>query len=76
MLLIAIALLQAAEPAQDAAVQPVSEPVPAAEASEDSPEMKMKKVCRKVVDPRVGTLAGRHTVCKYEQAEGPELARK
>lgn len=69
MILVAIALLQATAPAQNASsVQPVvaAEPEPAAA---DAPEMKMKRVCKRVVDPRVGTLSSRQTVCKFVPAD-------
>lgn len=73
MLLVAIALLQSAEPVQTStSTQPPEASVPAAPAEEatDAPEMKMKRVCRKVIDPRVGTLGSRQTVCKYVQDDG------
>ena len=75
MLLIAIAL-QAAAPAEDVVAQPASEPTPAAEASQDAPEMKMIKKCRKVMDPGIQTLAGRKTVCKYVQVDETAAVRK
>jgi hypothetical protein len=69
MLLFAIALLQAGAPAQTtAAAEPstVSAPQPTEGAAEPAPpEPKMKRVCRKVMDPRVSTLASRQTVCKF-----------
>ena len=70
MFLVAVALLQATAPAQSAASV---EPVAVAEASVPAEigvaEPKMKRVCRKVMDPRVNTLAGRETVCKYVPVE-------
>lgn len=73
MILFALALLQAAAPVQtNATAEPAA--VPAAEPGNDAadaapPEPKMKRVCRKVIDPRVGTLASRQTVCKYVPAD-------
>ncbi|HYZ48024.1 MAG TPA: hypothetical protein VE567_03935 [Sphingomonas sp.] len=68
-MLIAVALLQAAAPAQNAAsVQPVAAPVQseaAADAADAQPEPKMKRVCRKVMDSRVNLLSTRQTVCKF-----------
>lgn len=70
MILVAFALLQATAPAQNASsVQPVEAPEPEPAAVDDAPEMKMKRVCRKVMDPRVPTLASRQTVCKYVPAD-------
>lgn len=80
MILFAIALLQAAAPVQtNAAAEPapVSAAQPAEEATEAAPaEPKMKRVCRKVIDQRVGTLAGRQTVCKYVPADEDKSKRK
>lgn len=70
MILVAIALLQATAPAQNASsVQPVAAPEapPAADGGSEGP--KMKRVCKKVMDPRVPTLASRQTVCKYVPAD-------
>lgn len=75
MMLVAL-LLQAAQPAEPAppvetaSETPVAAPAPPAEAAAPEPtEPKMKKVCRKVIDPRVGTLAARRTECKYVQLD-------
>lgn len=80
MILFAIALLQAAAPVQaNATTEPaaVSAAQPAEEATEAAPaEPKMKRVCRKVIDQRVGTLAGRQTVCKYVPADEDKSKRK
>lgn len=79
MLLIAIALLQASAPAQAGAASgpgatPTATPTP--EATEPQPEEpKMKRVCRKVMDPRVPTLAGMQTVCKYVPADKGKTAK-
>ena len=73
MILFAIALLQAAAPSQASATAEPA-PAPAAQTAEDTteaapPEPKMKRVCRKVIDPRVGTLGSRQTVCKFVPAD-------
>lgn len=75
MILVALALLQATVPEQEPAqVQPTSvateAEADAAEAEAPAPdEPKMKKVCRKVSDPRLGALAARQTRCKYVPLE-------
>lgn len=70
MLLVAFALLQAAAPAQSAAsVEPVATAEASVPAEIGVAEPKMKKVCRKVIDPRVNTLAARETVCRYVPVE-------
>lgn len=80
MLLFAIALLQAGAPAQtNATAEPAT--VPAAQPTEDAseaapPEPKMKRVCRKVMDPRVSTLASRQTVCKFVPADEDKSPRQ
>ena len=77
MILFAIALLQAGVPAEEpAATQPVSTPTPEEPAADAPQEPKMKRVCRRVIDPRVNTLAGRQTVCKYVPADDPKVAHK
>ena len=79
MILFAIALLQAAPAAANATAEPAATPAaePAEEAAEAAPaEPKMKRVCRKVIDQRVGTLAGRQTVCKYVPADEDKPKRK
>ena len=77
MMLIALALLQAVPPAEDqTAAQPAPPPAQEQPAADDAPEPKMKRVCRKVMDPRVNTLAGRQTVCKFVPADEPTVARK
>lgn len=68
MILFAIALLQAAAPSQaSTTAEPAAQPNEATEAA--PPEPKMKRVCRKVIDPRVGTLGSRQTVCKFVPAD-------
>lgn len=71
MFVFAIALLQVAAPSQAGTPpEPVVAPQPVEESADAAPpEPKMKRVCRKVIDPRVGTLAGRQTVCKYVPAD-------
>jgi hypothetical protein len=73
MVLIAIALLQAAVPAAaDATAEPAAaataEQAENAAASEPAGP-KMKRVCRMKIDPRVGTLASRQRVCEYVRAD-------
>ncbi|MFD1611287.1 hypothetical protein ACFSCW_05660 [Sphingomonas tabacisoli] len=71
MLLIAIALLQAAAPVQSGTTpEPAATPAAAQDATDAAPEEpKMKRVCHKEMDPRVPTLAGMQTVCKYVPAD-------
>jgi hypothetical protein len=77
MILVALALLQAAVPEQEPAQpQPaiVAAQAEGAEADTDEAadapdEPKMKKVCRKVSDPRLGALAARQMRCKYVPLE-------
>ena len=76
MLLVAIALLQSAVPVQSAAAQPAAVPAQDVQDADVPPEPKMKRVCRKVIDPRVNTLAARQTVCKYVPADDPKVAQK
>lgn len=77
MLLIAIALLQSSAPAQGGATsEPAATPTAAQEATEPaSEEPKMKRVCHKVMDPRVPTIAEAHTVCKYVPADKGKPAK-
>ena len=73
MILIAIALLQASAPIQTSATaEPAAAPAaqPAEEAPAAAAKPKMKRVCRMKIDPRVGTLASRHRVCEYVEADG------
>jgi hypothetical protein len=73
MILFAIALLQAAAPTQtNGTAEPAGVPTaqPTEELAAAAPaEPKMKRVCRKVIDPRVGTLMSRQTVCKFVPAD-------
>lgn len=72
MILFALALLQAAAPVQtNTTAEPAAAPAvqPAETADATPPEPKMKRVCHKVMDPRVSTLASRHTECKFVPAD-------
>jgi hypothetical protein len=76
MMLIVIALLQATPVQTDANAQPPASEQPAAAEVPETPEPKMKRVCRKVMDPRTPTLAARQTVCKYVPADEDTTARR
>jgi hypothetical protein len=80
MILIAIAMLQAAAPmASGAAAEPTAAPAaqPADDAELAAPaKPKMKRVCRTEMDPRVGTLASRHRVCQFVPADKDESPPK
>lgn len=66
MILVAIALLQAtAAPPSTNDAQPAA----AAQAANAAQGPKMKRVCRKVMDPRERSLASRQTVCKFVPAD-------
>ena len=72
MILFALALLQAAAPVQtnttaEPAAVPAAQPEETADATPPAP--KMKRVCHTEMDPRVNTLASRHRVCSYVQAD-------
>jgi hypothetical protein len=78
MFLVAIALLQAAPSAAPTSTND-AQPAAAAQAEpvDDAPEgPKMKKICRKVMDPRVPTLASRQTVCKYVPADEDKSSKR
>lgn len=80
MILIAIAMLQAAAPmASGATAEPAA--APAAQPADDAEPVapvrpKMKRVCRTEMDPRVGTLASRHRVCQFVPADKEGSAPK
>jgi len=72
MILIAIALLQATAPMQtNATTEPAAVAAQPGEqtAAAEPAKPKMKRVCRMKMDPRVNTLASRHRVCEYVQAD-------
>ncbi len=71
MMWVALILLQVSAPVEEPSeAQPISVAAEAEEPTEAEPaEPKMKKICRKVMDPRVGTLSARRTVCKYVQVD-------
>lgn len=78
MLTIAFLMLQATAPE---AAQPAAPATPpAAETTETAAEApegpKMKRVCKKVIDSRVGTLGSRTLKCKYVPADPAEVAAK
>ena len=75
MLTVAFLLLQvaAAEATQTAEAAPANAAVVSADAPD---EPKMKRVCRKVMDPRVNSLSSRTLQCKYVPADAAEVASR